>query len=66
MTSYTNNQFSDEWQAEGEGLDRFYLWMVENHPEDAESFYYNYADEANLNFWKKYIPLLLASEEAAG
>jgi hypothetical protein len=43
----------------------FYEWMVENYPEDAESFYYNYRDEANLDFWKKYIPLLLESEEAS-
>ena len=62
---YDNIEFSDEWQGDGGGLERFHDWMVENHPEDAESFYYNYTDEANLDFWKEYIPLLLDSEEAS-
>jgi hypothetical protein len=66
VTSYANNEFSDEWQAEDGRLYMFHNWMIENHPEDAEDFYYSYTDEADLNFWKKYIPLLLASEDAAG
>jgi hypothetical protein len=65
VTSYTNNEFSDEWEAEDGALGMFFNWMIENHPEDRRR-HYNYTDEANLNFWKKYIPLLLASEEAAG
>jgi hypothetical protein len=40
--------------------------MTEYHAEGYDGFYYNYTDEANLNFWKKNIPLLLASEEATG
>jgi hypothetical protein len=66
VTSYRNNEFSDEWQADGEGIHTFHLWMTENHPEGYDGFYYTYTDEANLNFWKKNIPLLLASEEATG
>jgi hypothetical protein len=66
VTSCRDNAFTDEWEAEDGGLWMFFNWMIENHPKDADSFYYNYMDETNLNFWKKYIPLLLASEQAAG
>jgi hypothetical protein len=66
VISYTNHEFSDEWQAEDGGLYMFFGWMIENHPEDFDGAYYNYGGEANLNFWKKYIPLFLAREEAAG
>jgi hypothetical protein len=41
--------------------------MVENHPEDAEGFYYNYDAEADtLTFWNKYMPLFLADMESSG
>jgi hypothetical protein len=63
VTSFIHLQHSDAWQAEGGGLGMFYKWMVVNHPEDADSFYYNYTDQANLDFWKTYMPLFLASEE---
>ena len=60
VTSFTNKENTNAWQ--GEGLGMFYQWMIENYPADAEGFYYNYTDEANLNFWKKYMPLFLESE----
>lgn len=46
----------------------FYEWLVENYPDEeyAESWHYNYTDEENLDFWKQYIPLLLASEADSG
>ena len=67
VVDYSDDEFSDDWQGDGGGLERFHDWMVENFPAEdrAESFYYNYTDEANLEFWKEYIPLLLDSEEAS-
>jgi hypothetical protein len=65
ITSFQNNEYSDVWQGPTGGLGVFYTWMVENFPEDerAESFYYNYTDQANLDFWKQYIPLFLADSD---
>jgi hypothetical protein len=67
ITQFADNAQTDAWHGEGGGLDMFYVWMVENYPDEerAENFYYNYTDEANLDFWKQYIPLLLASPEAS-
>ncbi len=64
VTSYQNNEYGDEW--EDGGLDMFYVWAIANHPDDFDGAYYNYRGDLNLDVWKKYIPLLLASEEAAG
>jgi hypothetical protein len=66
VVDYSNHAFTDEWQ--GDGIGRFYDWLTENYPDEerAETFRYNYSDEANLDFWKEYIPLLLESEEASG
>ena len=51
-----------------EGLGVFYHWLLKNYPdeEQAERWHYNYTDEENFDFWKQYIPLLLASEADSG
>jgi hypothetical protein len=62
ITSFTNDEVTKEWH-EGGALDLFYEWMVTNYPDEVrvENFFYHYSDEANLDFIKEYIPLLLAS-----
>jgi hypothetical protein len=62
ITSFTNDEATKEWH-EGGALDLFYEWMVTTYPDEVrvENFYYHYSDEANLDFIKEYIPLLLAS-----
>lgn len=68
IVDFVIDEASDAWQREGGGLDLFYQWLVENYPDEdrAETFEYHYTDEENLDFWKQYIPLLLASEADSG